>query len=82
MTERKTLKDYMTPTQKAKLGNRATLHKHCMEHTGVARPGKTARERAKRNRPLAAQARNRPPHPQRVRWPPNNRSAPEIDPYV
>ncbi len=54
MTERKTLKDYMTPTQKAKLGNRATLHKHCMEHTGVARPGKTAKERAKRNRPLAA----------------------------
>ncbi len=48
MTERKTLKDYMTPTQKAKLGNRATLHKHCMEHTGVARPGKTAREGEKK----------------------------------
>ncbi len=54
MTERKTLKDYMTTTQRAKLGDWPTLHKHCMTHTGVARPGKTARERAKRNRPLAA----------------------------
>ena len=54
MKERKTLKDYMTKAQKQSLGERPTWHKHCVEHTGVARPGKTARERAKRNRPLAA----------------------------
>ena len=50
MKERKTLKDYMTKSQKQSLGERPTRHKHCVEHTGVARPGKTAREQAKKQR--------------------------------
>jgi len=47
---RKTLKDYMTPTQREKLKNLPTWHSICTEKTGVARPGKTARDRAKRSR--------------------------------
>jgi len=49
MKERKTLKDFMTPSQRAALGDKPTWHKHCVEKTGVARPGKTARERAKKS---------------------------------
>ena len=48
MKERKTLKDFMTPSQRAALGDKPTWQKHCVEKTGVARPGKTARERAER----------------------------------
>jgi len=44
---RKTLKDYMTPKQKAALGGLPTTHQNCLERCGVARPGKTARDRAK-----------------------------------
>lgn len=53
MKQRKTLKDYMTKTQRDKLGDRPTWHMYCIKHTGVARPGKTARERAKKNGPRA-----------------------------
>ena len=56
---RKTLFDYMTPAQKSSMshvnskGERErlpTLHSTCMEKTGVSRPGKTARDRAKKMR--------------------------------
>ena len=48
--------DYMTPQQqkamsfvnsKGELERLPTLHSTCMEKTGVSRPGKTARDRAK-----------------------------------
>ena len=56
MSKRKTLFDYMTPAQKhamsyvnskGELVRLPTLHSTCMEKTGVSRPGKTARDRAK-----------------------------------
>ena len=59
MSKRKTLFDYMTPAQQQAMsqvnskGERErlpTLHSTCMEKTGVSRPGKTARDRAKRLR--------------------------------
>ena len=59
MSKRKTLFDYMSPAQqkamshvnsKGELERLPTLHSTCMEKTGVSRPGKTARDRAKRMR--------------------------------
>ena len=59
MSKRKTLFDYMSPAQQKAMsqvnskGERErlpTLHSTCMEKTGVSRPGKTARDRAKRMR--------------------------------
>ena len=56
MSKRKTLFDYMSPAQqkamshvnsKGELERLPTLHHICMEKTGVSRPGKTARDRAK-----------------------------------
>ena len=56
---RKTLFDYMSPAQKSSMSHvnskgelvrYPTLHSTCMEKTGVSRPGKTARDRAKRLR--------------------------------
>ena len=56
MSKRKTLFDYMSPAQqkamshvnsKGELERYPTLHHICMEKTGVSRPGKTARDRAK-----------------------------------
>lgn len=44
------LKKYMSAQQRAKLGNLPTTHQNCIDATGVARPGKTARDRAKLNR--------------------------------
>lgn len=41
------LKDFMTKRQRDSLGNLTTTHANCIEKTGVARPGKTARDRAK-----------------------------------
>jgi hypothetical protein len=41
-------KDYMTPTQKTAMGNLPRTHQNCIEKTGVARPGKTAKDRAGR----------------------------------
>ena len=43
-----TLKDFMKPQHRAALGDLPTYHQYCFERTGVCRPGKTARERAKR----------------------------------
>ena len=57
----KTLFDYMTPQQqkamsyvnsKGEVKRYPTWHSVCMEKTGVARPGKTARDRAKKMRRL------------------------------
>ena len=56
MPKRKTLFDYMSPAQKSAMyinGKQLpTWHSICMEKTGVARPGKTARDRANRMRRL------------------------------
>ena len=41
-------KDYMTSAQKQAMGNSPRNHYLCIERTGVARPGKTAHDRAKR----------------------------------
>ena len=57
----KTLFDYMTPQQqkamsyvnsKGEVKRYPTWHSVCMEKTGVSRPGKTARDRAKKMRRL------------------------------
>ena len=54
MPKRKTLFDYMSPAQKSAMyinGKQLpTWHSICMEKTGVARPGKTARDRANKIR--------------------------------
>jgi len=42
-----TLKNFMSGRDRAALGDLPTLHEHCFTHTGVCRPGKTARDRAK-----------------------------------
>ena len=61
MSNRKTLFDYMSPAQqkamsqvnsKGELERYPTWHSICMEKTGVSRPGKTARDRAKKMRRL------------------------------
>ena len=61
MSKRKTLFDYMTPQQqkamsyvnsKGEVKRYPTWHSVCMEKTGVSRPGKTARDRAKKMRRL------------------------------
>lgn len=41
------LKKYMTDKQRRALGDLPTTHQNCIDATGVARPGKTAKERAK-----------------------------------
>lgn len=41
-----TLKQYMTSAQRSKLGDWPTTHRNCIDLFGVARPGKTARDRA------------------------------------
>ncbi len=57
----KTLFDYMTPQQqkamsyvdsKGEVKRYPTWHSICMDKTGVGRPGKTARDRAKKMRRL------------------------------
>jgi hypothetical protein len=45
---KKTLKDYMTKSQRDALCNLPTTHENCIEKTKVARPGKAARDRANR----------------------------------
>ncbi len=40
------LKDYMTASQREKLGKAATLHSTCLDKLGVARAGKTAKDKA------------------------------------
>jgi hypothetical protein len=49
MTARqKTLKDFMTAKQREALKDKPTWHSNCITKTGVARPGKTARDRARK----------------------------------
>ena len=60
MNHGKTLKDYMSKQHREKLGNRPTWHSICTEVTqgvaksgkvvkpGISRPGKTARDRARK----------------------------------
>ena len=61
MSKSKTLFDYMTPDQKAAMSyvdskgirqRYPSWHSICMDKTGVARPGKTARDRANKLRRL------------------------------
>lgn len=42
------LKENMTHEQRSKLGMLPTYHVNCIEHCGVARPGKTRRDKRKR----------------------------------
>ena len=44
------LKKYMTKQQRESLGELKTFHSNCTAATGVARPGKTARDKAKKLR--------------------------------
>jgi hypothetical protein len=46
MKNKSTLKKFMSDHQRAKLGDLPTIHDFCIEETGVARPGKTARDKA------------------------------------
>lgn len=41
---------YMTQAQRTALGKQKRTHQNCMEATGVARPGKTAKDRTMRQR--------------------------------
>ena len=41
-----TLKQYMTSQQRNALGNHPTTHRNCIDLFKIARPGKTARDRA------------------------------------
>jgi hypothetical protein len=45
----KTLRDFMTATQLKAMKGLPTYHDNCLKQTGVARPGKTARDRAKKS---------------------------------
>ncbi len=38
--------DYMNSANKKAMGNLPRTHQNCIEKTGVARPGKTAKDRA------------------------------------
>ena len=42
-----TLKQYMSAKDRAEMGQLPTWHSNCIAKTGVARPGKTARDRAR-----------------------------------
>jgi hypothetical protein len=42
-------KEYMTKTQKDAMGNLARDHYTCIEKTKVARPGKTAQDKARKH---------------------------------
>jgi hypothetical protein len=41
--------DFQTAAHAAKLGKLPRTHQNCLEKTGVARPGKTAKDRANRS---------------------------------
>lgn len=40
-------KDYMSEAQKKAMGRLPRTHANCVEKTGVARPGKTRKDRAR-----------------------------------
>ena len=48
--DKKTLKDFMSPSDRAAMGSLPTWHYYCSQKSakGVSRPGKTARDRAKK----------------------------------
>ncbi len=46
MSKLSTLKKFMSQSDRNALGNLPTTHQNCIEKTGVARPGKTARDKA------------------------------------
>lgn len=47
MSQSKSLKNFMKASVRSALGELPTTHRNCMEATGgIARPGKTARDRA------------------------------------
>ena len=48
--QKSTLKDFMSKADRDALGKQPTWHMNCIAATGVARPGKTARDRAKLER--------------------------------
>lgn len=39
--------DFMSQTQRDAMGKLPRTHENCIEKTGVARPGKTAKDRAR-----------------------------------
>lgn len=41
-------RDYMTSDQRTKMGDGKRTHQYCQDKTSVARPGKTAHDRAKK----------------------------------
>lgn len=48
MSKVKDRKEYMTPVQRDKMGALPRTHHNCLAKTGVARPGKTRKDRALR----------------------------------
>lgn len=40
--------EYMTPAQKSAMGTLPRTHRNCRDAVGVARPGKTGQDRARR----------------------------------
>jgi hypothetical protein len=49
MSQKSTLKDFMSTSDRQSVGDQPTTHRNCIEKTGKARPGKTARDRANGN---------------------------------
>lgn len=47
MSGKKERKDYMSGGQKASMGTLPRTHANCKDKTGVFRPGKTAKDKAK-----------------------------------
>lgn len=47
-TTESTLKQFMSSANRRALGDLPTTHENCIDKCGVARPGKTARDRARR----------------------------------
>jgi len=43
-------KDYMTKKQTQQMAGLKRTHQNCVDATGVARPGKTAKDRANKSR--------------------------------
>lgn len=49
MSLKSSLKEFMSKKDADALGKLPTYHSNCIAKTGVARPGKTARDRARSN---------------------------------
>ena len=48
MSDKPTRADFMSEQHKAAMGKMPRTHANCLAKTGVARPGKTAHDRAKK----------------------------------